>query len=92
MGDWKPSKDHFERKPEKAPRAEVDPVTPREPPELTLRELSRQQAFDAYFSAQIGMNWHPGTTRDKQERRTLEDMAKQATKALAIRDALFNDY
>lgn len=59
--------------------------------ELTLRELSRQQAFDAYLSAQIGMNFHPGTTRDAAKPRTLDEMVAFATDALAARDALFND-
>ena len=59
--------------------------------ELTLRDLSRQQAFDSYLSAQIGMSFHPGTTRDAAKPRTLAEMVTFAKQALAARDALFND-
>lgn len=92
MGDWKPHKGYFDESREVAQSARPQPSTPRASPDLTLRELSRQQAFDAYLSAQIGMNWHPGTTRENQERRTLDELAAYAKDALAIRDALFNDY
>lgn len=64
-------------------------ATPKPRPDLTLRELSRMQAWDAYFAANIGMNAHPGTTRDKAEPQTYEKLAALADDALALRDLRF---
>lgn len=58
-------------------------------PDLTLRDLSRMQAWDAAFAANIGMNAHPGTTRDKASPKTYEQLAALADEALALRDLRF---
>lgn len=49
----------------------------------------RRQFWDMAYAGMIGMNLHPGTTRDKAEPKTLAELAKMADDALAERDKRF---
>jgi hypothetical protein len=50
----------------------------------------RQVAWDVYASALLGMSYHPGTTRDKPNRMTVQEVAAIADAMLAERDRRFN--
>jgi hypothetical protein len=52
-------------------------------------DQERRIAFDIYFASVVGMNLHPGTTRDKAERRSIEECRAMAEDMLAQRDAVF---
>lgn len=49
----------------------------------------RQQFWDMAFCSLLGMNLHPGTTRDKSERKTMRELADLADEALKERDTRF---
>ncbi len=46
----------------------------------------RRTAWDVYFASLASMNRHPGTTRDKAERRPLSEIAEEADEMLRLRD------
>lgn len=48
--------------------------------------LSRAVAWDIYASSALGMSMHPGTTRDKAQPKTVEEIAAIADAMLAERD------
>jgi hypothetical protein len=52
-------------------------------------DRERRVAWDIYFSSLAGMNAHPGTTRDAAKPRTLDELAEQADRMLALRDNRF---
>lgn len=50
---------------------------------------ARMVAWDVYASAALSMSLHPGTTRDKAQPRTMEEIAAIADALLAERDRRF---
>jgi len=54
-----------------------------------MDERERRLAFDVYFASIVGMNLHPGTTRDKAERKSVAECRIMAESMLAQRDAVF---
>ena len=54
-----------------------------------MDDRERRIAFDIYFASVMGMNLHPGTTRDKAERRSVEECRRLAEQMLAQRDIAF---
>jgi hypothetical protein len=51
-----------------------------------MDEVMRRQAWDVYFASLMSMNNHPGTTQGRGERRSIEDVAKDADAMLRERD------
>tara|TARA_R110000868_G_scaffold375546_1_gene640092 strand:+ start:153 stop:356 length:204 start_codon:yes stop_codon:yes gene_type:complete len=44
--------------------------------------------FDIYFATVVGMNNHPGNTRDPVQRKPLVECAKQALEMVGIRRSI----
>jgi hypothetical protein len=50
----------------------------------------RQIAWDVYAAGVLSISYHPGTTRDKPNRMTVQEVAAIADAMLAERDRRFN--
>lgn len=52
-------------------------------------KVMRMAAWDMYASGILSMSLHPGTTRDKQTKMTIEEVANLADELLGERDRRF---
>jgi hypothetical protein len=61
-------------------------LTPEQVDHIERFLMSRVVAWDIYASSALGMSMHPGTTRDKAQPKTVEEIAAIADAMLAERD------
>lgn len=54
-----------------------------------MDNYERRIAFDIYFASVMGMNLHPGTTRDENKPKSVAECRLLAESMLAQRDAVF---
>lgn len=54
-------------------------------------DIGRQVAWDVYAAGVLSMSHHPGTTRDKPNRMTVQEIAAIADAMLAERDRRFKE-